>query len=80
MSSLTMSVDILPGTDFKVAVREAKVIAERLSLAGVEFEFNGVEVFVRPDSDEEELKRYYQDRLRHLELTVNRRSNHECRN
>lgn len=55
MSVFTLELQVMAGTEFKEAVYEAKVLAERLGVAWVKFGFNGVRVSVNWRSDPDDL-------------------------
>lgn len=44
MSSIQIEVSIMPGTEFREAVEDAKALARQLDVAFVCFNFNGVSV------------------------------------
>ena len=53
MYKLCLNVEILAGTSLEDALREAKSLAKRLSLAYVCFSFNGIKISVSPNADVE---------------------------
>lgn len=55
MSSLTMRVEVLVGTDIRQAVQDARDLALKLNLTYIVFNFNGVSVNVQHTSDIDDL-------------------------
>ncbi len=55
-SNMILEVEFLAGTDIKDAISEAKVKCEKLDLAFIKFNFNGVKVSVLRDTDVLELR------------------------
>jgi hypothetical protein len=54
MSNLSITVEVLPGTDVTVAAREAIDLANRLGVT-VHYDFNGVLCIAAPGDDHESL-------------------------
>ena len=61
MSSLTIPVEILAGTDFKNAVKDASDLSRKLDIAYVTFKFNGISVSASQRADPEKLYKQYLD-------------------
>jgi hypothetical protein len=53
MSNLSINVDVLAGTSIEQAITEAKDLAQRMELAFVTFNFNGVHMSVGRGADVE---------------------------
>jgi hypothetical protein len=53
MSNLSINVEVLAGTSIEKAIVEAKDLAQRMELAFVKFNFNGVHMSVSRSADVE---------------------------
>jgi hypothetical protein len=53
MSNFSIEVEVLAGTSIEEAIAEAKDLAQRMDLAFVKFNFNGVRMSVSRDADVE---------------------------
>lgn len=63
MSNLSTTVEILAGTSIEQAIIEAKGLAQRMDLAFVKFNFNGVQVSVSQNADVYNLAQDYRYEL-----------------
>jgi hypothetical protein len=59
MSNLSINVELLAGTSIEQAIVEAKDLAQRMDLAFVKFNFNGVRMSVSRNADVSELAEEY---------------------
>lgn len=59
MSSLTLNVELVAGTDFGIAVKDAKTLCQQLDLAYVTFSFNGISVSVSQRAKVEEAESWF---------------------
>lgn len=53
MSNLSINIEVLADTPIEQAITEAKCLAQRMDLAFVKFNFNGVRMSVSRDADVE---------------------------
>lgn len=63
MSSACINVEFLTGTTIEAAISEARTLAANLGLAYVVFDFNGVEVRVKPSGDDKDLIDQFNDAM-----------------
>lgn len=60
MSNITINVDFLAGTSIEHAIGEAKIKASLWHVAYVKFDFNGVKISIKQNTDvEETVERYH---------------------
>jgi hypothetical protein len=59
MSNLYITVEVLGGTSIEKAIAEAKDLAQRMNLAFVVFNFNGVRMSVSQNADVERMSVKY---------------------
>jgi len=59
MSNLSINVEVALGTSIEQAITEAKDLAQRMDLAFVKFNFNGVRMSVSRKADVSELAEEY---------------------
>lgn len=64
MSNFILNVEVLAGTNIERAIEEAKAKSRMFDLAGIQFKFNGIELFVTSRSDVKELVNTYHERTR----------------
>lgn len=63
MSNMTITVDLLAGTEIKRAVEEAKALALKLDVAFVKFPFNGVSMSISSKADAMECEELFHEAL-----------------
>ncbi len=70
MSSLSINVEILAGTNIEQAIREASELAVRLKVAYVIFKFNGISMNVRQYAHISRLVEGYNEALKNTDKFV----------
>lgn len=66
MSNITIKAEFLAGTSFKAAIAEARDLSRRMSVAYVEFQFNGVTCNIGQDADLLLAEEDYRDGATHI--------------
>jgi hypothetical protein len=78
MSNVIIKVEFLAGTDIFAAVTEAKALAESLSVAYVQFMFNGIKLNIGKDADTKDVVSRYHNREKFIVDHHNGRNNYEA--